>query len=106
MTAATVYIVDDDDDVRRAIAFLLKTAQYSVQTFSSGQAFLESSPNSFPACLLSDIRMAGMNGFELQREVMKRFRGLPIIFMTGHGDELNSDACNARGCRRSSREAI
>lgn len=86
MTNATVYIVDDDASVGAALAFLLKTANYSVQVFGSARQFLESGPVAFPACLLTDVRMADMSGLELQMQVASRFPGLPVVLMTGHGN--------------------
>ena len=87
MTVPVVYIVDDDDDVRGALAFLLRTARYSVETFSSAKAFLEREGVTSPSCLLTDIRMAEMDGLGLQKIVATRFRGLPVILMSGHGNE-------------------
>jgi len=87
VTVPVVYIVDDDDDVRGALAFLLRTARYSVETFSSAKAFLEREGVTSPSCLLTDIRMAEMDGLGLQKIVATRFRGLPVILMSGHGNE-------------------
>lgn len=87
MTGGTVYVVDDDEGVRGALAFLLKCANYSVQTFASGREFLETGTVSLPACIITDVRMPDMSGLELQREVLTRHDGLSVVLMTGHGDE-------------------
>ena len=97
MTGATVYIVDDDDGVRAALAFLLKTAQYSVQEFASARQFLELKSIAFPTCLLTDFRMAGMNGLELQTEVALRFPKLPVVLMTGHDGALMAASAKEAG---------
>jgi FixJ family two-component response regulator len=84
---STVFLVDDDASVRRALARLVRSAGYSVQTFASAQDFLESKPDGpEPACLVLDVRMPGIDGLELQRKLQSSDRVFPIIFVTGHGD--------------------
>jgi len=83
----TVFLVDDDSSVRRALTRLIKSAGYPVLAFSSAGEFLENSvPSGGPACLVLDIRMPGLSGLDLQGELQKRDSILPIIFITGHGD--------------------
>jgi len=83
---ATVYVVDDDDAARDSLAFLLKSAKLPVETFESGDAFLAKLPKGGGGCVITDIRMPGINGIEL----LKRLRTEPnppsIIVITGHGD--------------------
>jgi len=80
-----IFVVDDDDDVRDSIRVLLKSAGYTVQDFGSAKSFLADRAGT-GHCLIADIRMPEMDGLELQREVINRKLGLPIIIITGHGD--------------------
>jgi FixJ family two-component response regulator len=82
-----VFLVDDDDSVLRALGRLIKSAGYEVQTFVSAHAFLDSGDfQKGPACLVLDVRMPGLNGLDLQRELQAARATLPIIFITGYGD--------------------
>ncbi len=84
---ATVFLVDDDASVRRALARLIKSAGHDVQTFASAREFLGTKIGSEEAgCLVLDVRMPGLNGIDLQRELETMKRNLPIVFITGHGD--------------------
>ena len=84
---STVFLIDDDPSVRRALARVIKSAGYQVQTFVSAREFLNTMPNApRPACLVLDVRMPGLNGIDLQRELGLTDIVLPIIFITGHGD--------------------
>jgi FixJ family two-component response regulator len=83
----TVLLIDDDPSVRRALARLIKSAGYQVQTFVSAREFLDRMPDGAgPACLVLDVRMPGLSGIDLQRELRLTNLILPIIFITGHGD--------------------
>ena len=84
----TVFLVDDDDSVRRALTRLIKSAGYAVQAFASARDFLEywRITNEGPACLVLDVRMPGLSGLDLQHELLASNTLLPIIFITGHGD--------------------
>lgn len=83
----TVFLIDDDPSVRRALARLIKSAGYQVQIFVSAREFLERMPDGAqPACLVLDVRMPGLSGIDLQRELRLTNLVLPIIFVTGHGD--------------------
>jgi len=83
----TVFLVDDDASVRRALARLIKSAGHQVQAFSSAREFLDTVPQTAgPACLVLDIRMPGLSGIDLQRQLQATSHTLPIIFITGHGD--------------------
>jgi two-component system response regulator FixJ len=85
-TQATVYIVDDDESVRRSLRWLIESAHFAVETFGSGEAFLDSYDPSQPGCLILDIRMNGMSGLDVQRQLIDRKFTLPVIVMTGHAD--------------------
>jgi len=82
----TVFIVDDDTSVRTALKRLIKSLGFKVETFDSAQAFLKYGPHDGPACLILDIRMPGMSGIELQEQLTYTGLGMPIIFITGHGN--------------------
>ena len=81
-----VYVVDDDDSMRRAVTTLIKTVGYSPVAFSGAREFLAAYDENQAGCLLLDVRMPGMSGLELQQELGKAGSILPLIFMTGHGD--------------------
>jgi two-component system, LuxR family, response regulator FixJ len=82
----TVYIVDDDDDFRDSLSILCESVGLRVESFASAREFLEGASPERPGCLVLDIRMPGMSGLELQRELGERGASWPILFMTGHGD--------------------
>jgi len=83
----TVFLVDDDASVRRALTRLIRSAGYDVHAFASARDFLDSDPRSEDiACLVLDVRMPGLSGMDLQRELQSAKAILPIIFITGHGD--------------------
>ena len=84
----TVFLVDDDASVRRALTRLIKSAGHHVQTFASAQEFLGTTAGADEkaACLVLDVRMPGLTGMDLQRELQIKNRNLPIVFITGHGD--------------------
>jgi FixJ family two-component response regulator len=84
---ADVFLVDDDPSVRRALARLIKSAGHQVQTFASAQEFLGTrAAGEEAACLVLDVRMPGLTGIELQRQLQTLNRNVPIVFMTGHGN--------------------
>ncbi len=80
----TVYVVDDDPSIRRALERLLRSAGFSALTFASAEAFLQSTVPSGKGCLILDIRLPGINGLELQEELASRRAMNPVIFMTAH----------------------
>jgi FixJ family two-component response regulator len=84
---ASIFIVDDDRGVRRALARLLGVAGYRAESFECAQAFLDHAPDvDGPACLILDMRLPGASGLELQHTLSAESDTLPIIFLTGHGD--------------------
>jgi len=83
---ATVLVIDDDPDVRASVGRLLRSLGINVQLFASIADFLGSNPPDGPTCLVLDVRLPGQSGLDLQRELARAKRELPIIFITGHGD--------------------
>ena len=83
---AMVFVVDDDVSMREALSSLIRSAGLNVLTFSSSREFLQHRPPDAPACLVLDVRLPGMGGLELQRELSAMNNPVPIIFITGHGD--------------------
>jgi FixJ family two-component response regulator len=82
----TVYLVDDDPGVRRTAKELIESIGLRVQAFGSAREFLEAQRPDAPGCLVLDIRLPGLSGLELQRDLAKTSSPLPIIFISGHGD--------------------
>jgi FixJ family two-component response regulator len=78
--------VDDDPSVRRGLERLLRSAGHPVETFASAREFLARSDYDRPGCVLVDVRMPELNGFDLQETLVARGQELPVIFITGHGD--------------------
>lgn len=88
MTAtALVCIVDDDGPVRTALANLLQSAAYATVAFASGEALLASTRLADIDCAVLDIRLGGMDGFALQQRLLEKLPGLPVVLISGHGDE-------------------
>jgi two-component system, LuxR family, response regulator FixJ len=85
-SGAVVHLIDDDEDIRRALAFLLSTAGLAVRVHESALKFLESLDTLQPGCIVSDVRMPGMDGLELQQRLKAMGVKMPIIIMTGHAD--------------------
>jgi len=85
-TQPCIFIVDDDYAVRDSIGLVLETAGFNYQAFESAEHFLEIYSAETPGCLLLDMNMRGLNGDELQAELIRRNINLPIIFLTAYGD--------------------
>ena len=83
---AVVFVVDDDASMRAAMESLIRSVGLSVTLFGSAGEFLEFKRPDAPACLLLDVRMPGLSGLDLQRELTHSGNAIPIIFITGHGD--------------------
>jgi RNA polymerase sigma factor (sigma-70 family) len=81
-----VYVIDDDPSVRDAIKSLIRSVGMNVETFASAQEFMSCKRPEVPACLVLDVRMPGLSGLDLQRELTDARINIPIIFITGHGD--------------------
>ena len=81
-----VFVVDDDRSVRASLANLLESDDYNVETFASAAEYLAQSPYRGPACLVLDVRLPGLDGLALQRQLIEGGRMEQIVFITGHGD--------------------
>src|SRR5688572_11067964 len=82
----TIHVVGDDALFRTAVGRLLRASGYQVALYECGEQFLNNPPGPGPGCILLDVRMSGLSGLELQDQLTKLGRVLPIIFLTGHGD--------------------
>ena len=82
----TVFVVDDDEEMRLALGNLFRSVGHEVQLFSSTMEFLQTVPSDAPGCLVLDVRLPGMSGLEFQAKLAQANAHIPIIFMTGHGD--------------------
>jgi FixJ family two-component response regulator len=81
-----VFVIDDDPSMRMAIKELIEAVGISCQTFGSGQELLNATLPDVPSCLVLDVRLPGLSGLNLQRELTARGISIPIVFITGHGD--------------------
>jgi FixJ family two-component response regulator len=81
-----VFAIDDDPSVRKGLTRLLRSAGYKSEVFESAADFLARPPHSGPACVIVDLQMPGLNGIELQEELIRRRRKEQLVFVTGHGD--------------------
>jgi len=84
--APVVFVVDDVLSVRSSLKFLISTVGLQVESFDSADAFLHRKPPDAPSCLVLDVRLPGLSGLDLQRELAARNIRIPIVFVTGHGD--------------------
>src|ERR1700743_2845290 len=82
----TIFVIDDDVDLRNSIGRLLRSVGLNTKLFASVSDFLKSEPSDGPNCLVLDVRLPWQSGLEFQRELAAAGRELPIIFITGHGD--------------------
>jgi FixJ family two-component response regulator len=85
-SAPVVFVVDDDSSVRDSLRRLISSVGFGVEVFPSAQAFLKARRPDVPGCLVLDVRLPGLSGLDLQRELADTEAALPIIFLTGHGD--------------------
>src|SRR5215475_14348093 len=83
---AIVFVIDDDESVREALKSLIRSVGLSGETFASAHEFLQRPRPDVPACLILDVRMPGLSGLDLQRDLSEANIHIPIIFITGHGD--------------------
>ena len=82
----TVFIVDDDEAVRKSLGRLIRSAGLRVETFASAQQFLASPHADVTSCLVLDVKMPGLSGLDLQKRMAEVHLEIPIVFITGHGD--------------------
>jgi FixJ family two-component response regulator len=83
---ALVFVVDDDAPTRESLKNLMRSVGLRVEAFASAQEFLHSPRPDVPGCLVLDVRLPGLSGLDLQRQMAQGDRDMPIIFITGHGD--------------------
>jgi FixJ family two-component response regulator len=82
----TVFVIDDDEDMRSALGNLFASVGHAVELFGSTAEFLDKAPADAPGCLVLDVRLPGMSGLDFQNKLLDTNAQIPIIFMTGHGD--------------------
>ena len=85
-SAPTVFVIDDDEEVRLSIQGLLKAAGLRSESFETAEEFLRNRLPDAPSCLVLDVSLPGVDGLELQRKLKEACVRIPIIFITGHGD--------------------
>jgi FixJ family two-component response regulator len=81
-----VFVIDDDVSVRKGLARLLRSVGYKSEIFESASDFLARLPHGGPSCVIVDVQMPGLNGIELQEDLIRRHREEQLVFITGHGD--------------------
>jgi FixJ family two-component response regulator len=86
-TLSIISVVDDDDSVRESLQCLIRSFGFAVEAFASAEEFLKSDHLRDTRCLILDVRMRGMNGFELQRRLLASHPEIPVIFITAQGNE-------------------
>ena len=86
MNGSVVFVVDDDRSVRSSLKLLISSVGLQVESFESADTFLQRKPPDAPSCLVLDVRLRGLSGLDLQRELAARNCQIPIVFITGHGD--------------------
>ena len=101
-TSPLISVVEDDDSVRESLRRLIKSAGYAVQSFSSAEQFLKSDQFEQTRCLILDVKLPGMDGLELQRQLIADRRDIPVIFITAHGH----DAARIRALRNGALEYL
>ena len=89
--AGTVFVVDDDLSVRRSLARLLRALGHHAESYASAAEFLAHARCDGPACAVIDVRMPDVSGFDLFQQLQQRCPGLPVVFITGHGDVAMAD---------------
>ena len=92
-----IAIVDDDEPLREALGSVMKAAGFSPRTFASAEEFLACDDCDDTACLVLDVRLPGMSGIELQKQLSKTNSRLPIVFVTAHGDATLRDSLMRAG---------
>lgn len=93
----TIFIVDDDESLRRSLARLVRAVGLNAESFESARAFIEREPFTGAGCILLDVQMPGVSGPELHAELLERNVALPVVFLTAHGDLSTGIAAMKRG---------
>ena len=83
---AVVFVIDDDEDLRDGLSNLMRSVGLQVRAFASAMDFLKSSLPDTPSCLVLDVRLPGVSGLDFQSELIRKNIGMPIVFMSAHGD--------------------
>ena len=83
---AVVFVIDDDESLRKALASLFRSVGFSVEMFASATEFLQTNLPDVPSCLVLDVRLPGIGGLDFQSDLAKAGVRVPVVFMTGHGD--------------------
>jgi len=83
----TIFIIDDDASVRRALRRLIRSVGLNVVTFATAEEFLQSPEQPVPDCLILDVHLPGLSGFELQERLTAEGRSIPIVFITAYADD-------------------
>lgn len=98
--ASAVAIIDDDEPVRDSLSLMLSNHGFGVCSFASAEQFLSAlQASEIPSCIVCDIRMPGMSGLELQKELAKKWPMIPLVLITGHGDVAMAVAALKAGAR-------
>ena len=90
-TGPTIFVIDDDESVRRAVGRLIRAAGLNVKTFAAAEDFMRSTGLTAPGCLVLDVHLPGLSGLELQQRLNAEGRGVPIVFITAYGDDQACD---------------
>jgi two-component system response regulator FixJ len=91
-----VHVIDDEEAIRESLAFLLESEELEVHTYESANAFLESLPHGARGCIVTDIRMPGVSGIELLRQLRTMGVAIPVIVISGHADhQMVAEAMNS-----------
>src|SRR5437773_9270787 len=85
-STATVFVIDDDQSMRKSLERLLDAASYKVELFKSASEFLSRSAHAGPSCVIVDVQMPGLNGIDFQKVLTEHGREEQLVFVTGHGD--------------------
>lgn len=97
MTHRLVYVIDDDADILRSIALLLQSHGYAVEGFADGDLFLEALPSLQPGCIVTDLRMPRVSGYDLKSALTGRSIGWPMILMTSENGSQTATEASVRG---------
>ncbi|HZN67751.1 MAG TPA: response regulator [Tepidisphaeraceae bacterium] len=97
MGGPVIFVIDDDASVRRAIRRLVSSLQHTVRLFASAEQFLAHADNGTPGCLILDMRLPGISGLQLQKQLADQKWNLPVIFITAHEDPRSRDAALRAG---------
>jgi FixJ family two-component response regulator len=104
--ASLIAVIDDEESVRKALGRLMRAAGFDVETFSSGSDFLHSLEQRQPRCVVLDLRMPHVNGFDVQEALARRALSLPVVIITGDDSPESRDRALAQGARAFLRKPV